>query len=270
MINPKELRMFCYWITERESIRLQKEAGLPKPWTMDKIMASHHFCNVRREDDRGTKERRAVVRKYENCFSINDLPWIYTASNLFNHAPTLETVLFHQGAGDPADVWISLLQMRMNAGQKVFHTAYVVSTCGAAMSKVDYCANVIIEVAKLSPANVSCRAAFNALRSVHGLGSFLASQVVADLKNDRYLADAMDWHSFSTMGPGSKKGLDLLFGGGTTERNYDARMEELTRSLPDNIKVLRLHAQDLQNCLCEFSKYDRYFHNKPGRRRDYV
>ena len=50
--NIQQLQQF---IIERENIRLRKEAGDPRPWTTDPILAAKSFCNVRREDDRGTK-----------------------------------------------------------------------------------------------------------------------------------------------------------------------------------------------------------------------
>jgi alpha-glutamyl/putrescinyl thymine pyrophosphorylase clade 1 len=105
--------------------------------------------------------------------------------------------------------------------------------------------------------------------TVKGLGSFLCGQIIADLKNDRYLVGAPDWHTFSVIGPGSKKGLDILFNGGTTSVNYQPRLLELQDSLPEEIHRMEIHNQDLQNCLCEFSKYHRYLHNEEGRRRYY-
>jgi len=142
-----------------------------------------------------------------------------------------------------------------------------VSTCGVSMDKVDYVERVVNDVEKRIISMVRCDWAFQKLRTVDGLGSFLAGQVVADLKNDRYLVDAEDWHTFSVMGPGSKKGLDFIFGGGTNERNYEDRistLELLTRGT-----IPKLHRQDLQNCCCEFSKYIRYDLELPGRRRKF-
>jgi hypothetical protein len=43
---------FVYFVGERETIRLRRESGQPRPWTDDPILAAWSFCNVRREDDR--------------------------------------------------------------------------------------------------------------------------------------------------------------------------------------------------------------------------
>jgi len=42
------------WISEREAIRVRREAGQPKPWTDDPILQEGRFCNIRRENDRVT------------------------------------------------------------------------------------------------------------------------------------------------------------------------------------------------------------------------
>ena len=96
----------------------------------------------------------------------------------------------------------------------------------------------------------------------------MAGQIVADLKNDRYLADAEDWWTFAVMGPGSKKGLDYIFEGATTERNFTDRLKAL--AVLTQGKIPNLHMQDLQNTLCEFSKYVRIKNGTRGRSRPYV
>ena len=256
MMNTDMVGSLAYWINERERVRINKEAGLPRhQWTKDPILRTYHFCNIRREDDRGTKEIRKLIRTVEE---LDSLPAYYTMARMFNKASTVQTWL---ALGMPG------VKERRDAGEPVFHVAYVVSTCGESMDKIDYVARTVFNVAKTEVPRTSCRDAFDALRSVQGLGSFLASQVVADLKNDRYLVDAPDFDTFSTMGPGSKKGLDFIFGPGTTEKTYEARISSLETVLSG--KIPKLHRQDLQNCLCEFSKYIRYRDNLPGRRRTY-
>ena len=43
----EELDRFCYWQTERESIRVKKEEyKSPPPWTDDPILQEFKFCQV--------------------------------------------------------------------------------------------------------------------------------------------------------------------------------------------------------------------------------
>jgi len=106
----------------------------------------------------------------------------------------------------------------------------------------------------------------NSLESLHGmlmqydgLGSFIAAQVVCDLKYIQPWLGAPDWQTFAASGPGSRRGLNRVLGRApdTPWREMDWRMvlEELADKAA--IKKFNLHNQDLQNCLCEFDKYER-------------
>jgi hypothetical protein len=255
---------FFFWIRERERIRVLKESGAPPPWTKDKWLGSLHFCNVHREDDRVTKELRKVV--VDAHLPLNQLPYAYTLARLFNRASTLSLVL---GCIHNRHNWVPVVKKHRSSGALIFHVAYVVSTCGKSMDKIDYVDSVANAVKLLDVPRYSLRAAFEELRKVDGMGSFLAGQVVADLKNDRYLTDAHDWHTWSCMGPGSKKGLEYIFQAKVNEKNYPQYLGQLQASLPEDIRAMRLHAQDLQNCLCEFSKYWRHINGMKGRTRNY-
>lgn len=259
-------QQFWYWIREREAIRRNREAFHLPPWTLDPILANNHFCNVRREDDRGTKEIRDVV-KLHRWLEKDDLPWVYTLARMLNKAESLDAALREVLKGFD---WWGVLKDRMDNGCKVFHTAYVVSTNGRSMNKLGFVHEVVeaVKSCGILPSD-SLEEAYDKLITVRGIGSFLAGQVVADLKNDRYLVNAPDWFTWSCIGPGSKKGLDYIFGGGTTHRNYQERMLELYDHMPQNIHEMRIHAQDLQNCLCEFSKYMALREGTRGRSRPY-
>jgi hypothetical protein len=263
-LDMDNLELFWYWIEEREIIRILKEKGCQPEWTEDPILQTYHFCNVRREDDRGTKEIRLVAQ----TVLAEELPRCYTLGRMFNSAETLKYVLALDLKG--AD-WAEMLCEQMDIGNKVFHTAYVVSTCGVSMPKPHYVRVVADAVGELEVPRVGLGAAHQALMSVNGLGSFLAAQVVADLRNDRYLwpENEVEGKFWSAMGPGSKKGLDFLFSTPTNGKNYQNRMEHLFRIMPNEIQDMNLHAQDLQNCLCEFSKYMRHTKKLGGRVRYY-
>lgn len=255
-MNIEYVDLLMYWINERENIRVARQQGGPRPWTNDPILQKYHFCNIYRQYDRGTQDIYKARMGLE--IPTVELPQFFTAARLFNKADTL------------VDYWLSgpqEIKHQQSMGKKVFNTAYVVSTCGVSMNKVDYAHDIIMKVTYMAISPVSCKGAFCDLRKVDGLGSFLSGQIVADLKYTPYLEEAPDWWTFAVMGPGSKKGLDHIFYGGTTERNFKIRLEELHEYVRPHIP--KMHAQDLQNCLCEFSKYVRYKENLPGRRRPY-
>lgn len=243
------LDWFWHWIRTRENVRILKERGEPGPWCNDPIIANNHFCNVRREDDRGTKEIRDAV--VDSGIGMYELPWVYTMARMFNHATTVRVAL---GAWLDGMDWPTVVKAYRDTGAKLFNTAYVVSTCGESIDKVDYVGRVVGQVRLMKIPSGELWRAHSRLMEVSGLGSFLAGQVVADLKNDRFLADAGDWYTWSTIGPGSRKGLKYIWPD-FKDSEYKERMAQLYKHMPKDIANMRIHAQDLQNCLCEFSKY---------------
>lgn len=266
-MNEEALNKFWYWIRQREQIRILKEKypeGIEGGYSSDPIFNTYHFCNVRREDDRGTKEIRAVVQHYfpvedTDMATISCLPTIYLMARLFNHAPTLELVLLATDHGASIEEAFEQLKEYRDAGNKIFNPAYVVSTAGEAMDKIDYVLRLVLAAQRVIIPTDSLAAAHAALSSIAGLGGtgFLAGQVVADLRNDRYLVAAAAEKDWCCPGPGSMQGLDFMYESATTKGNFHNRIVALYTEMPDDIWDMNIHAQDLQNCLCEFGKYMR-------------
>jgi len=260
----------AYWINEREAIRVRKEAGDPAPWTHDPVMATVRYCNVHREHDKVTRYIRSV-----DTYSRPGVPvYAVVLARMLNRIPTLEAVSPLVHLGDLAGVKNVLKEMRKDG--PIWGNAYTISTCGKTMDKVDYVINHVVQtVQQLRVAQwISCRATYEWLKSVDGLGSFLAAQVVADLKNIKGhpLNSAPDWWTWSAPGPGSLRGLHAYFGTKITPKLY----EEAIVTCYDEVRPLlnnyvgELHMQDFQNTLCEFSKFIRVRDGDGHARNTYV
>ena len=104
--------------------------------------------------------------------------------------------------------------------------AHVITTHGIPMGKAAYlCHNVLggLQACMAPPGTAAavlgsnpkphCGTAYTALQSLEGLGSFLAAQVVADLKNTvgYPLYYALDKATFVAHGPGSIRGLQWFW-----------------------------------------------------------
>lgn len=281
-MNQENLELFWYWIRSREQIRILKEkypGGIEGGYSNDAILNTYHFCNVRREDDRGTKEIRQVVLKFfpeENTdlATISSLPTVYLMARLFNHAPTVERVLEACDYGASIEEAFALLKDYRDEGNKIFNSAYVVSTAGEKMDKIDYVLRLVLAAQRVIIPTDSLAAAHAALSAIPGLGGtgFLSGQVVADLRNDRYLVDAASHQDWCCPGPGSMQGLDFIWTSPsqpTNAKNFMERMCWLYDEMPEDIWAMELHAQDLQNCLCEFGKYMRLRNPKLKSRKRY-
>jgi hypothetical protein len=256
-----------YWIRERERIRKLKEAGAPPPWSIDPVFQTTRFCNVRREDDKVTKWFRT---KWNGRL---DSAKKFVLGRLFNLPESLEIIekdvnLREWGAAR------SMMKGYRDAGNKIFTSAYTVSTCGKKMDKVDYVFDLVGKVTE--PSYNSLVECYRDLTKIDGLGSFLAGQVIADMKNTyaHPLYDAPDWQTWSTPGPGSLRGLNWYFHGapeGSIKPHnyqkfikicYEEVMPALLREIGD------LHMQDFQSCLCEYSKYAKISRDFNGHRRN--
>lgn len=267
-LNERAAMYFGY-IRERQLIADRRASGAPAPWTMDKVLATHHFCNNRREDDRVTKELRSVVLSANAM--LPQLPATYTLARMLNSASSLAACLpgmLEVGGGGMG--WMEPLKALRDRGEKIFHVAYVVSTCGRRMDKLDYVAEVVAKVDNIIIDTRTLDLAYRDLLSIDGLGTFMAGQIVADLKNDRYLVDAPDWFDWCSPGPGSMKGLEYIFGTRVGQSNFQHYFDIIRQALPEDIRDMKLHAQDLQNTLCEFSKYYRHTMGISGRSRSFT
>lgn len=122
----------------------------------------------------------------------------------------------------------------------------------------------------------TCKAAHKALQGLEGLGSFLAAQVVADLKNTvgHPLYTASDRDTFVAHGPGSIRGLSWFWNGATiTPSNFltyfMAAREYVNENWNETLMGPPIDNQDLQSCLCEFDKYMRVSTNAGKSKRGY-
>lgn len=260
MLNSVQ-KTLMHWITERELIRAKKDSKAPKPWTKDPILRDYKFCNVKREDDRVTKW------VFENwLYPHNDhinVAFAMCVARHFNWPDTLEVIGFpHEW--DHVEIKRKLKDYRDNQKKKVYTGAYTVSTCGRAMDKVDYSIDVV-----LTPLFHTLRAPeqgerletyWNEILKHEGFASFMAGQVVADLKFIRPLSDASDWNTWAPLGPGSIRGLNRFFGRPITYNVRQGQGLDELRQIQAIIKAelnLDLPVHNVQNCMCEFDKYIR-------------
>lgn len=96
------------------------------------------------------------------------------------------------------------------------------------------------------------------------IGSFIGAQIVADTKYAGVLWSAPDWWTWAASGPGSQRGLNLVLGrpvnAAWAEDEWRRQLKWLRAEIADDLVeagIGKLHAQDLQNCLCEFARYEK-------------
>jgi hypothetical protein len=101
------------------------------------------------------------------------------------------------------------------------------------------------------------------LRKCLGWGTFMAGQVVDDWAWTPLLRDATDHYTWAPQGPGSRRGLNRILhdsiGGTFTESEWGESLMALRAAVLEQLgsQYADLTLMDVQNCLCEFDKYER-------------
>ena len=266
------------FIKERYAI-LQRRQWLPKPWTQDPILQSYRFCNVYREDDTVTQWIKQNWRDPHR--NEPDVWFAMAVARFVNWPDTLDEV------GYPAPwtdfmrrKFVNTLAYRADQGKKVWTGAYLIHA-GKGGSKIAHVAHDILDPLwerrdYILDGARSCEIFNQRLMEFEGLGSFMAGQITCDTKYTALLDTALDWWDFAVPGPGSRRGLARVFGYPVDYRWKDAEWYVNLLHLKSGISPLVLeakmppiHAQDLQNCLCEFDKYERVRLNEGRPRSNY-
>lgn len=247
-------------------IWLRRQKNGPPPWTDDKILRQYRFCNVYREHDKVTRwihtNWRAPYKDHADLWF-----WMVIARHI-NRIEALELLPCPTNGGWNPARFVDILHSHSRKGGKVFSAAYIISTGGLRMDKVEYVAEKVLDPLwkdrhALRPVKGDSLSRYAAkLREHNGLGSFLVGQIIADIKYVRPLLHAADWWTFATSGPGSRRGLNRVCGrtGRWNEREWYDALSTLWKRVEHPFlaaKMPPMHMQDLQNCLCEFDKYER-------------
>lgn len=259
--DPRAVLM--WWIRERYDIFLKKKTGAEKPWSNDPVMQRTYFCNVRREDDKVTQFIRSFYSPHVDhpMFEYN-----IVLSRFLNWPPTLQSIGYQ--SDHKPDELNNHLRHLAELG-KIWGNAYVITTHGMRMPKVDYLTHDVLEAVYRRSRAVKnwCRGdsgggTLPLLEEIDGIGSFLAGQIIADLKNTprHPLQYAKDWWDFVVSGPGSIRGCNWFWTGqqSNTNRFWDIFphvRQHADLHWPENVPFIC--NQDLQNCLCEYDKYMR-------------
>lgn len=275
----KPVERYIYFIKERERVRILKEGGYPKPWTDDEILQQYRFCNIRRMDDKVSKW--LYQNWYQPYYNHPNMLVACVIARHFNVIHVFERITKCVFGGSRTDTTYSpmsalaIIQDLKCQGKTVFNGAYMIHADKSA-DKSEMVINRVVQPFYDNPPKLdytSMEQCVGALTSFWNIGSFMAGQIVADL---RWAAcgpyDAIgkredtwkDRHTWAPIGPGSKRGMNRLL-----ERDLacnlpqeefmahlSALIVECKSKLPKEIHS-RLEAMDYQNCCCEFDKLDR-------------
>lgn len=260
-MTEEMLRLYNDMVYERHKIYLARLNGLPQPWTEDPVLTNLKMTNMFRVLDPGSQ----FVFELDDDDPLNVIARLvfYRLTNLpatwhglksqFGHFPTADDFVHRQA------LLFNFLNTYRNEGNRVFSGAYIiVPEPGTANDKVGGALRVvrhfIQEKAEAYFTAATQDERFNVLRSVPGLGPFLSMQILTDWT---YLQPEEPDLSFVVAGPGAQRGARLL--------NPTMKAEDVIYDLAvdwSDVSSVQLAGRsltpmDVQNTLCEFSKYAR-------------
>ena len=275
--NPVD--RFVAFVKEREEIRSRRSRGYIWPWTDNTILSTYSFTNIHREDDRVSKHYQKTIRdRYAEEDLVFPGTMLYRWFNReetcdflfnqpdFNYQSTFERYM------ELNELEILLQRIRMTPTPHVTGSFSIPSLPGHPKGEGvmryfhTWCQKPWREQwhkwIMVNPPP-TLQEVYEWIKS-NGLGTFMRGQIIADLKYLPFMCLAEDWWTFAAPGPGSKRGLNLVM-----RRDMDAswKPEEWLAALTnlntvvtpklEDVGIKKLHNQDLQNCLCEFSKFEK-------------
>jgi len=248
-----------------------KVSAVPEP---DEILDTYRFCNVLRNDDRVTKWLHDNWLARWRTELHGWFPFA-VARCAINRIDTMAAIEKYLMPWKPEQVR-RVLKERRAQGLTIYGAAYMIGTQGNAGDKVDFLIDKVLtplwknrlcfpcDTGFTHSKQASLAVAHEWLQSHYAVGSFTAAQVLADWK----YANGQNWRDFDTFaasGPGSRRGLNRVLNQPLNntwdEKVFRTQLGILRNSVLPLIKhdrhIKNITAQDLQNCLCEFDKYER-------------
>lgn len=273
--NVCSMPSLLYFVWEREVIRIVKSRGAERPWTKDPVLEKYKFTNIRRRDDRVS---RWII---DNVIAPNeqrqDLWFILLITRLINWPPTLQHLIekdiLFRSAGDFNPVQFSdAVESFKATGGKVYSGAYMVYP-----TKMDPGGVKSLAIARhiILPAldigyeidhvlftdEPKIEDFVRELSGSFGISTFMAGQVAADLTYCPQLGEAIDLYTYAPIGPGSSRGLNYLLNrapnAGWTTETFNRELIKIREQIIKQVGITDLTLHDVQNIMCEYSKYCR-------------
>lgn len=268
--DSERMRLYLAFVEERHNVWLERQVGAPGPWTDDPILASKKFTNVFRVLDPGS----------QFIFSLQGYSPEDTLMRLFlyRHTGRVEAWEWLREYSDGYEAGIDDLDAVLEAwreyramGNPVFTGAYLVypQSSSPGTDKLESIIRLTQRLFReeglaeefLQAKDQAGR--FGALRRHRGVADFMSMQILTDWGYTHY-ADGDRENEFVVPGPGCRKGIMAIT---DTPKQLDfLRFAHSEVLAGDDVPMLNLSGggtrvpsiMDVQNTLCEFSKYVRY------------
>jgi len=280
--QPKPSKAFdTYWrfaALRQEAFFKKLDTPLAKSFSNDPVIRRHRFTNVYRVSDRVSQYLVQNIQ-YNQEWSFENCVFRTLLFKIFNKIETWQYIEDNIGEvkwnKDIADEICNVLNTAFSEKITLYSAAYIMPSAKSAfghqrkhqnhielMKKI--MSNEFLD--KLRSAN-SFEQLYSHLKSLNGIGSFLAYQYAIDLNYSNYFN--FSENDFVQAGPGAIDGIHKCFLdiGDYSYADVIALMVELQDQAFDRLDLSfqtlwgrKLHLIDCQNLFCETDKYCRVVH----------
>lgn len=270
-----------YWkfAVERQNVFFKRILGEKFPWTSDPIIGKYKFTNVYRSTDRVSQYLiKNVIYNDLLPQTPEEVIFRIFLFKLFNKIETWEllTKTFGTLTWEEYDFkkYDKILDKTISSGQRIYSAAYIMPSV-ISMGYERKHANHLKLIEKIMKDEVTdqliavrrMQDAFEIIKSLPGLGDFLAYQLLIDINYSNVINFSES--EFVVPGPGAKGGISKCFSdlGGLNLveiiKFMTDRQEQEFERLGLDFKTIggrRLQLIDCQNIFCEVDKYSRVRH----------
>lgn len=271
-MNVDMVLTYLDFVVDRHQVWEKRQRGEAGPWSNDPILQRNKFTNVYRVldygsqflltellNDPGAGPEDALARSFLYRMSNEPLTWQHS-KKVMGRYPLATDLDFYLG-----DLWADY----RDAGNRVFSGAYTIMPLPG-VGGFDK-AKEVVRMAEQSfnpgsPTYVGDKfldaptmaERFAVLRAIPNVGDFIAMQVLTDFGYSPFGTD-QDENDFVVPGPGARKGAKELELGMSAASTLTWCRDQVLQ-LPDCPMLAGRppSAMDIQNTLCEFSKYARF------------
>lgn len=257
------LDTYLAFVEERHRVWELRQLGAPQPWTTDPTLATRKFTNVFRVLDPGSQFVFELAGPDDDPADVLARLFLYRYTNepaTWRHVRDADG--FYPTLDDLEDGWVLReWQALRDAGTRVFSGAYVIlpqpnRPGDKLVQAVELAVRWVTQHGEDFLAASSQVARYDILRREYGVGPFMAMQILTDWGYTPQCGEDRE-DDFVVAGPGAIKGAKAL--GMTRPLEAIHRCHALIQ-LGDDVPTLagRIPSlMDVQNTLCEFSKYVR-------------
>lgn len=269
--------LYWYFASERQKVFEARRAGLPGPWTEDRILNEYKFCNVFRATDRVSQYLIEHIAYSDEQMSDDDRLFQIVAFRLFSRPQTWQMLSELLGRSprikdlETGD-FESALTILKDRGETLYTGAFILCATNAYgrgrkhLNHVSLLKDIFVDHdggATIRRAR-SLEDVYTFLHGFPLLGDFMAYQIAIDCNYSSIIN--FSENEFTRPGPGALRGMHKVFedfGDYTPSeliqwmRERQAQEFRRLKLAPATLDGRELQAIDIQGLFCETDKYCR-------------